>query len=362
MNSYIHNRNFGCRYREIIENGFRSLMLENEVIRVCINLDKGSDIYEFLYKPKDMDFMWRSPLVVRGDRRVPFTKNLEYGNFLDIYEGGWQDILPNIGDPTNYKNAGLGVHGELYTLPWGYEKIIDDPAEVKLRLHVRMVRVPFFVTRVITIKRIKPIFEIIETIKNEGDEDISFMWGQHIALGEPFLDDSCVIDVPAAIKSGTSRKSISENNIIPLDKKFNWPYIETLLGDRLDLSKVMSPDKKTAFSVYLENLSHGWFGITNLNEKIGFGLKWDTTVFKHIWMWMVYRGSYGFPWYGRTYNVALEPWSSLPDNFDEAFTKGNCLKLLPGETLTTSYVALIYESEKRIKGFDEEYNILKVRD
>ncbi|MBC7334272.1 MAG: hypothetical protein H5T85_07450, partial [Actinobacteria bacterium] len=97
MNSYIHNRNFGCRFKEIIENGYRSLVLENEVIRICINLDKGSDIYEFLYKPNDVDFMWKSPLEIRGNRKTPFTRNLEYGNFLDIYEGGWQDILPNIG-------------------------------------------------------------------------------------------------------------------------------------------------------------------------------------------------------------------------------------------------------------------------
>ncbi|MBC7333852.1 MAG: hypothetical protein H5T85_05290 [Actinobacteria bacterium] len=279
---------------------------------------------------------------------------------MDIYEGGWQDILPNIGDPTNYKNACLGVHGELYTLPWEYKTIIDDPTEVKLELHVRMIRVPFFVTKVITIKRNKPMFETVETIKNEADESISFMWGQHIVFGESFLDESCIIDVPHANKAGTCRRSISENNIIPLDKKFNWPYIDTLGGDRLDLSRIMSPNEKTAFSVYLENISSGWYGITNINRGIGFGLIWDAAIFKHIWMWMVYRGSYGFPWYGRTYSVALEPWSSLPDNLDEALKKGNCLKLLPGESLTTSYVAVIYESKARIKGFDDKYNVLGV--
>ena len=61
-NQYHHTRNYGCGLKEIIENGYRSLVLENKKIRVSVYLDKGSDIYEFLYKPQDIDFMWKTRL------------------------------------------------------------------------------------------------------------------------------------------------------------------------------------------------------------------------------------------------------------------------------------------------------------
>jgi hypothetical protein len=55
-------RNSGCRYMEFLWNGYKCLFLENELIRVEILVDKGTDIVEFLYKPFDIDFMWRSPI------------------------------------------------------------------------------------------------------------------------------------------------------------------------------------------------------------------------------------------------------------------------------------------------------------
>ncbi len=53
-----------------------------------------------------------------------FTKEHEAGAFLDVYEGGWQEIFPSVNDPTNYKSANLGFHGEIMYMPWNYEVII----------------------------------------------------------------------------------------------------------------------------------------------------------------------------------------------------------------------------------------------
>lgn len=74
---------------------------------------------------------------------------------------------------------------------------------------------------------------------------------------------------------------------------------------------------------------------------------------------MVYRGVSSFPWYGRTYNIALEPWSSLPDKFDEVLKQNDYLSLKPGASVKCSYSAVVYESEKRIKGFNEDLSLKK---
>ena len=76
-------------------------------------------------------------------------------------------------------------------------------------------------------------------------------------------------------------------------------------------------------------------------------------------IWSVYRGFYNFPFYGRTYNIALELYSTIPDSLDEAVNTGRALKLGPGEILSTEFSTVIYESNTRIKGFDDQKKIIK---
>ena len=103
--------------------------------------------------------------------------------------------------------------------------------------------------------------------------------------------------------------------------------------------------------VYLKNIKEGWYGITNTKKKLGFGMIWDHRIFKHLWMWMVYRGVSGYPWYRRTYNIALEPWSSLPDRFEEVQKQKDHLSLKPGGSIKCCFKAFVYQSDRRIKGF-----------
>ncbi len=354
-NFYHHNRNYGCRINEIEFNGFKSLILENELLRILVMYEKGTDIVELLYKPLDVDFMWRSPIEVNAYNKNPITKEHPVGSFFDVYEGGWQEILPNINSPTNYKETGLGLHGEICFLPWSYQVIIDRVDKIKVKFFVRMKRAPLFVTKIITLRSYSPVIEFEESIINEGDEEFKFTWGHHPAIGIPFLSEKCVIDLPEGTKGRTYYKDFSGNSILPTGVEFEWPFIRDKNGNVVDLSKIMSPDLRTAFCVSFENMKEGWYGITNIDKGIGFGMKWDVDVFKYIWMWAVYRGYYNFPFYGRTYNIALELWSAIPDNLDEVINMGRELSLQSMEKLKTKFKVIVYQSKSRINGFDD-YN------
>ncbi len=358
-NFYHHNRNYGCRFSEIIYKGFKTIILENEKLRISILAGKGTDIIEFLYKPKDIDFLWRSPLELNGSNQNPLTKNHSTGAFLDIYEGGWQELLPNITIPTNYKNTEMGFHGELSVLPWGYKILVDTPHEVKIKFYVRMRRCPFYVEKIISIKSMDTFIEFEESIKNEGDEDFKFMWGHHPVIGKPFLDENCVIDIPKGAKGLTYEADFSGNSPFPEDMEFEWPFIDDRDGKKIDISKLMSPDKKTAFNIYITGLKEGWCGITNRSMGLGFGLKWDIKVFKYLLFWFVYRGFYNFPFYGRTYNIGMEPYSAIPANLDKVMEFGREFTLNPGEELKTRYQAITYLSKDRIKGFNENNQVIK---
>lgn len=353
-NFYHHNRNYGCRHHEVIYKGYRTLVLENEKLRISILVEKGTDIIELLYKPKDIDFMWRSPADYGGFDKNPFSKEHETGAFLDVYEGGWQELLPSITAPTNYKGMGLGFHGEILLLPWDYQIVTDDPYEVKVKLFVRMRRAPLYVVKYITIKSGSPVLDFEEEIINEGDEEFKFMWGHHPAIGKPFLDENCVIDLPNGATGQIYQVDFSGNSPFAPDTEFEWPHIKDMDGRTVDLSRVMSPDRKTAFNMYIKDIKEGWYGITNLDRQVGFGMKWDIEIFRYMLIWSVYRGFYNYPFYGRTYNIALELYSAIPDSLDEAIKLDRALTLAPGEKLGTRFKAIVYESKKRIKGFDQD--------
>ena len=92
MTHYQLERNYGCRVSDAWTfRGLKTAVIENELLRVVVVIDKGADIYQFVHKPTDTDFLWRSPWGVRDPRaRIPTTGSGE-GGWMDVYEGGMAD-------------------------------------------------------------------------------------------------------------------------------------------------------------------------------------------------------------------------------------------------------------------------------
>ena len=60
---YQHERTYGARVSDDWAfRGLKTAVIENEVLRVVVLIDKGADIYQLVHKPTDTDFMWRSPM------------------------------------------------------------------------------------------------------------------------------------------------------------------------------------------------------------------------------------------------------------------------------------------------------------
>ena len=115
-------------------------------------VDKGADIFEFLYKPRDVDLLWRSPLgIVHPARGMPSIASRE-GAFMDSYEGGWQELFPTLGPPAVHHGAEFGAHGEVALLPWEYTIERDDPEEIQVTFGVRTRRTPFTLQRTLTLQ------------------------------------------------------------------------------------------------------------------------------------------------------------------------------------------------------------------
>ncbi len=349
-------RNYGCRVSDAYTfHGYKAVIIENELLRIGILVDKGTDIFEFVYKPLDLDFMWRNPLGFRNpDRFIP-TVAAGGGSFTDYYFGGWQEIFPVGGWTTEYKGAEFGLHSETPLLPWKPQIILDTEEEVAVKFSVRTVRSPYSLVKTLRLKANEAILHIDETVTNEGEEEMHFMWGHHPAFGGRFLDENCVIDVPA--KNIESAKDPSPGNRVAPGEFSPWPMIKRADGlGKVDLSIIPPKSDRSMDMCFLTDLEAGWYALTNQKLQTGFGMTWDHNFFKHIWYWMVFGGAYGYPSYGRYYTLALEPWTSYATagGFHQILKEGGAVRIAPGASISTSMKAIAYTGVTGVKSISPE--------
>ena len=331
--------NSGCRWMEFVWNGITSLIMENDILRIEILADKGTDIVEFLYKPLDIDFMWRSPIPMHKPFSLITTAEGKLGNFLDYYPGGWQEIFPNGGGICEYKGAILGLHGEVALMPWKFQLIESNNHRISIKFHTETYRTPFLIEKTISMEKNNPAVFIDERVTNKSGEEMDFIWGHHPAFGKPFLSADCVIRIKKALISvgqGDGKSFTNLKNTAGI-----WPLVEGSSGkNTVDISICPAEKDNVSEVMFLSGLEDGNYEIFNNKLKVGFRLEFPLNIFRYIWFWRIAGGSYNYPWYGRNYNIALEPFSSLP-GLDEAVRRGDQLKLNPGENLKASIKASI---------------------
>ena len=339
---FTHGRKTGCRvtldytYRDL-----RIAYLVNDTLRVGVLVDKGADVVELTYKPRDVDFMWHSPIPLQK----PFaaTSALPEGAFHDYYYGGWQEVLPSAGwaeDP--YKGAYQGLHGEVSLLPFSARILEDTSDVVTLEVAVRCYRSPLALTRRMSLRGDAPALYVEERLENESPDEFAIMWGHHPAFGRPFLDESCAVATSAA---AVDVLAFHRNGLWEPGEDYEFPMVRSRRSGELeDVTRVRSPETRSVDVVRFKGLREGSFGLTSGRLEVGVGMAWDAQLFPNLWMWQVYGGHDDYPWYGRTYNCALEPFTSWPPaGVANALANGTARVMAAGEVIETDLVAVVYE-------------------
>lgn len=344
----------GARIRDLSERGRRVLALENELLRVELLPDTGSDIVSFLHKPSDTDVLWRRAggLKRAGADGRPAADDAQA--FLDLYRGGWQECFPNGGSGVLHRGAPIPFHGELWSAAWDVHVEEDTPERVRVLLAVETPRTPFRVEKRLILESGRPVLTIEETITNLSRDPMEFMWGHHPAFGAPFVDATCRIDLPPC-RGSTEREAPIPTSTLAFGATFDWPMAPLAAGGELDLRQVPGPDAGRSEWVSLSGMAEGWYGITSGARRVGFGLRWDVAVFPYLWFWQVWGGEPGHPWWGREYDFALEPWTSRPDSgLLEAIRNGTARTLAGGERLSTRLHAVMWQDRDGIAGIDAD--------
>lgn len=342
---YTHGRKEGCRVSlDYTYKGMRIGYLENDRLRVGVLLDKGADVFEFTFKPFDLDFMWQSPIPMRP----PFvaTSALPEGAFHDYFYGGWQEILPSAGWATEpYLGTFQGLHGEVSLLPFEATVVEDTPERVSMRAWVRTYRSPLTLERTMTLEAGKAALLISERLTNESEAEFAIIWGHHPSLGSPFLDAHCVVRAPA---KKVEVASFHPNGLWEPGGDYDFPMVPNRRSGQLqDITRILPRETRSVDVVFFKELTDGWYTITNEKTGVGFGMAWDAKLFKYLWMWQVFGGHNDYPWYGRTYNCALEPFTSYPPaGITTAIKNGSALIMKPNEVIETRLTAVAYDNRQ----------------
>lgn len=333
----------GCEVQEItLGRTVRALHLENDLLATTILLDKGADIYELTYKPKQMDVLWKSPWGLKEPGRGPaaYVTNSET-IWLEHYAGGWQELFPNGGDPCEYKGVELSFHGEASMIPWDYEIIENSADAAEVRLSARLRRSPFRIERRMRVEAGQPVLTLHGKITNEAGEPMAYMWSHHPAFGAPFLSGACRIDTDAAALQ-VDDGYVGTHNPLERNARYDWPRT----SDGLDLSHVPDETAQRDLLAYFTDFNSGWYAITNAELGFGVGLVWPKADFPYAWFWQEMNASPGFPFYQNCYVMAIEPASSIPGQGLAAVMEKTGLhrELDPGESAETTLRAVFYES------------------
>jgi len=334
----------GCSLREHrLAHGYRALTLENQHLSVTLLPEKGADIYSFVYKPRKTDVLWKSPWgLKKPGTGVASSGASTEAAWLEHYEGGWQLIFPNGGDECRYKGAVLNFHGEASVLPWDYEVLRKSSSSVSVQFTVQLCRSPFRVRRTVTVERSLAAVLLEETIENRAEEDLHYMWGQHPAFGAPFLTEGCRLHLPARTFTAHDVEISPSSRIAP-SITGSWPVVTGKHGN-VDLSVLPPKHERVTEFGYIRELDEGWYALSNPAYGFGFGLAWPKELFPYVWFWQELRGSFGYPWYGCCYVMAVEPFSSVPGSgLERAIAAGTAPVLAAGSRVEAHLAAAFFE-------------------
>jgi Domain of unknown function (DUF4432) len=321
-----------CRLSRGDRLGWETLTLENEVLRVTVLPGKGADIVELARIDSGVNALFEAPWGLQPPGSPPREGSGGHA-FLENYEGGWQSLFPNAGDPCSYAGETIPFHGEVATLPWD---VLDAEASgdgVTVRMAVRCRHTPFTLERTLLLPAGSDVLEVTETATNESSSEAPLVWGHHVVVGPPFLEAGCVLQAPVRTIA-TIPELWEETARLEPGRRSDWPNALLRTGGTVDLREVPGPEAGSHDDVYLTDLDAGWVAVENHRLGLVFRLDFDESLFRWLISWQAYGGAEAMPLAG-SYALGIEPWTTrLP--LEQAVAAGDAVAVAPGERLTTT--------------------------
>lgn len=196
--------------------------------------------------------------------------------------------------------------------------------------------------------------EIQETVRNESDRRVRFLWGHHPAYDSP---PGTVIDLPGGATFEIGETSDDGQTGPAAGSRGVWPDAASAAGGHVDLSVV--PAGPVSRVCFLRDAGP-WYALRPPSAP-GIALAWDGATFPALWLWQSI-GASGYPTYGRARITALEPQRTAPgDGLAAAIERGEALVVEPhGSRETWLTATLLPEGSARVRGVDRSGRVSTV--
>lgn len=315
---------------EYTRRGIDAVLLESNHLRVEVLTDKGGDISRIVDKRTDVNLLFESPHEWGAPNDGYFGAPDGTFAYLDHYPGGWQSVVPAAGGPASVAGAPFSLHGESCLVPFSVVETSDDGERLSVTLATKLRRYPLKIERTIGIAIDEPELYVDETVRNCGEVTVDYSWLQHIALGRPLIDPDARLEVPCEHVLVDPDQSVDAARLPP-GEEFEWPRYE---GDEaVDLRRFPPKDERVHDLVALSDLRDGYYAVKNPTIDLGVRVEFPHDLYEYVWYWQPLGGFTESPFFGRNYNVGLEPCTSIPNaGLEKAIENGTARTLKAGDS------------------------------
>ena len=320
---------------EYTRRGIDAVFLENDHLRVEILAGKGGDVTEVRDKRTDVNVLlecpheWRAPANgIVGAPDAAFA-------FMDHYPGGWNGVLPAAGGATERHGATLALHGESTLIPFDATPF-EENDRAGVRLSAELTRYPLRIERELSLDAGESRLRWDEAVTNTGAVRVDYSWLQHVALDEPLVDPAACLEIDCE-RVLTDPDHDPETRRLPRDATFSYPTCETDDGV-IDLREFPSRDEAVHDLAAFAELNEGRYTVTNPDLDLATTVEFDEGLYEYVWYWGAFGGFEAAPYFGRNYNVGLEPCTSVPTmaGLEGQIEAGTANRLDPDETVETT--------------------------
>lgn len=291
------------------------VQLENELLRCSVLPWFGAAIVELTYKPAGMDVLCPGLGAIHNIISQPpaMAPGQEYFNRR---VGGWPELFPTGSKVDDDFGVPVPFHGESNQRRWDHAIVNEGPDLAIARFTLHCMGAPLRLQRDMMLAADSPELVLKETVVNESDLAIPFMWGHHPTYGRPFLEAGVRIELPRCTLGGGGEES---------------------------MLTVQPEGAGVGNMFWAQDLAEGWFGLFNPRLKLGTGVRFDPGLFKFLWIWQEYNRNVKPQAFGRWYAVAVEPFTSLWQGEEATRKIGPMLTLAPRQALHTELTAFFYQ-------------------
>jgi hypothetical protein len=295
--------------------GRSALQLANDRVEMTM-LTGGGHIASFSFTPNSghttENVIWESPwasadpLTPEHDELAQQYGGRPTGTFLASYSGH-SLCLDCFGPPSDLEaSLGVTLHGEAGIANWICESDGSLDAGLAVRAELPITGLQAF--RKIQITPGESVVRVEEQVRNLRDTPREIQWQQHATLGEPMVNtESCSLAASVG-KGRTWPLGYDGPCLLPSDKPFDWPLVDTEAHGQRDLRRPFTPPNG-GFVVALQQDPGREIGfVSALNWELGlvFGYCFRCADFPWLTIWHENRARNYAPWNGRTRALGLE--------------------------------------------------------